>query len=385
MKRLLFPIILSLLLLTVPSASAHPGRTDSSGGHTDRSTGEYHYHHGYEEHQHYDMNGDGIKDCPYDFKDKTGSSSGSSSSSSGKSKATTSTSPPATKSTEPPTTTPAPIAATGPAPRNYITDPLNKPASTTPTTSSGYTPLSFTGSSKSSSQKSPSNFLLITILLLLFSFFVYMLIRLYSRNTEQKESIDSLYSNLHKKEREIKEIFDSCASLVGDEMVKNKVLEDKCNELETLCSELESKNGMLESQCQQLGILLTDTDHAKALLSLSIDQYKAERTELVLQLQHTYGKDFLLPLSGAPRGTYIDNACLPHRFASKGDDQYMLHRSGTGKFHAKSCTHYSSCVSIHALDVPKDEFNRNRCQICNPQYPDLTWYKKYLHFIDITK
>lgn len=30
------------------------------------STGEYHYHHGFSEHQHYDMDGDGIDDCPYD-------------------------------------------------------------------------------------------------------------------------------------------------------------------------------------------------------------------------------------------------------------------------------------------------------------------------------
>ncbi len=52
---------------------AHPGRTDSSGGHTNHSTGEYHYHHGYSEHQHYDQDGDGIADCPYEFTDKTDS------------------------------------------------------------------------------------------------------------------------------------------------------------------------------------------------------------------------------------------------------------------------------------------------------------------------
>ena len=38
---------------------AHSGRTDSSGGHYNRSTGEYHYHHGYSAHQH----PNGI--CPY--------------------------------------------------------------------------------------------------------------------------------------------------------------------------------------------------------------------------------------------------------------------------------------------------------------------------------
>lgn len=51
---------------------AHPGRTDSRGGHYNRSTGEYHYHHGYPAHQH----PDGV--CPYDFDDRTGHSSGSS-------------------------------------------------------------------------------------------------------------------------------------------------------------------------------------------------------------------------------------------------------------------------------------------------------------------
>lgn len=49
---------------------AHPGRTDSKGGHYDHSTGEYHYHHGYPAHQHTN----GV--CPYDFEDKTGKNSG---------------------------------------------------------------------------------------------------------------------------------------------------------------------------------------------------------------------------------------------------------------------------------------------------------------------
>ena len=41
-------------------SSAHSGRTDSAGGHYDRSTGEYHYHHGYPAHQH----PNGV--CPYE-------------------------------------------------------------------------------------------------------------------------------------------------------------------------------------------------------------------------------------------------------------------------------------------------------------------------------
>ena len=74
MLKTKFIISLSILLI-IPSlvmvAFAHPGRTDGSGGHTDHSTGEYHYHHGQSAHDHYDIDGDGDLDCPYDFDDNT--------------------------------------------------------------------------------------------------------------------------------------------------------------------------------------------------------------------------------------------------------------------------------------------------------------------------
>lgn len=74
-RGILLSVLLMFLIIPVV-ALAHPGRTDSNGGHTDSSTGEYHYHHGYPAHDHYDMDGDGDIDCPYDFKDKTNHSSG---------------------------------------------------------------------------------------------------------------------------------------------------------------------------------------------------------------------------------------------------------------------------------------------------------------------
>ena len=77
MKRPLFiffafalNIALFFQLLAI-GASAHSGKTDSNGGHYDHSTGEYHYHHGYPAHKHYDIDGDGYRDCPYEFDDKT--------------------------------------------------------------------------------------------------------------------------------------------------------------------------------------------------------------------------------------------------------------------------------------------------------------------------
>ena len=78
-KKVLILEVLAITALMVLVVNAHPGRTDSAGGHTDHSTGEYHYHHGYSAHSHYDMDGDGKVDCPYDFKDKTNHSSNNSS------------------------------------------------------------------------------------------------------------------------------------------------------------------------------------------------------------------------------------------------------------------------------------------------------------------
>ena len=75
MKKLV-SVLLCLLLLAMPAA-AHSGRTDSNGGHTDHSTGEYHYHHGYPAHQH----PNGV--CPYDHSSKEAESSGQTSASSG--------------------------------------------------------------------------------------------------------------------------------------------------------------------------------------------------------------------------------------------------------------------------------------------------------------
>ena len=72
MKRGKFLLFTTLLLfpLLIIAVIAHPGGTDGSGGHTNHSTGEYHYHHGYPAHQH--TNGE----CPYDFDDKTNHGSG---------------------------------------------------------------------------------------------------------------------------------------------------------------------------------------------------------------------------------------------------------------------------------------------------------------------
>ena len=79
MKKCFLIICIAIIcsLLFAIFASAHPGKTDSYGGHYDHSTGGYHYHHGYSAHNHYDIDGDGDIDCPYKFKDNTNHSNSS--------------------------------------------------------------------------------------------------------------------------------------------------------------------------------------------------------------------------------------------------------------------------------------------------------------------
>ena len=74
-------IITAALASTMLFVFAHPGGTDYRGGHKNHATGEYHYHHGYSAHQHYDMDGDGYNDCPYTFTPSTSHSAASSSAS----------------------------------------------------------------------------------------------------------------------------------------------------------------------------------------------------------------------------------------------------------------------------------------------------------------
>lgn len=93
MKRLVAATFLLLCLFS--NAAAHPGGTDSQGGHHVSGTGEYHYHHGHPAHQH----DGGI--CPYNFDNNTGSIAGTSTSFSTKSTTAASISPPSSEDNTP--------------------------------------------------------------------------------------------------------------------------------------------------------------------------------------------------------------------------------------------------------------------------------------------
>ena len=339
MKRILIPILLFLLLMTVPSASAHPGRTDANGGHTDSSTGEYHYHHGYPAHQHYDMDGDGKKDCPYEFKDKTGSTSG--------------------------TTKPS--------------------ASSSSSSTSGLTTLSYTSSAKTNpSSDSISVFLLLVILFFIFHAIVH---------SARKRTLEDLSDRLFHAEQAYQNQLLQCQKYAQAEKEyqialseSEKKYQDALSESEKLHmlsqSALDACRNDLSNYSSQANKALADRVNE---LTKCLNQSRRNQNELLLAMRQTYGKDFLLPASGAPSNAYLDSQGLPRLNVSDRTDPYMLHRSSTGKFHAPGCSHSGICTHIHALDVSPHEFKKNRCMFCNPEYPDISWYAKYRHLVDITK
>lgn len=60
MKRFFALVFVGIIAFSLAVITfAHPGKTDEDGGHYNHDTGDYHYHHGYSEHQH----PDGV--CPY--------------------------------------------------------------------------------------------------------------------------------------------------------------------------------------------------------------------------------------------------------------------------------------------------------------------------------
>lgn len=67
-KKICFLILLFIVVASfILTSFAHSGGTDSHGGHYDHKNGGYHFHHGNSAHDHYDIDGDGKDDCPYDF------------------------------------------------------------------------------------------------------------------------------------------------------------------------------------------------------------------------------------------------------------------------------------------------------------------------------
>lgn len=367
-------LVLLLILSAAPSALAHPGRTDANGGHTDHSTGEYHYHHGYPAHQHYDIDGDGKPDCPYDFKDNTRSSS-----SSGSTGVTSRTFTwPTVKPTVPPTT-----RATDP--------PATTAAASTRSTSSGLVPLSY-------SAPAPDDFSGPALAFFLVVAAIYVIVQ-YVKRYNLRDTISRLETQLYATSTRAKDAQDALAKVQAQSQAECARLTDALTQERQRAAALRQEadaNRQESETVQQLAALARvefarQNREATAALTHRINQLTSRqqadaqrKAELMAALRGCYGSDFLLHVAGAPANAFLDADGYPRLNADPAADPYILHRSATGKYHTPSCTHYQTCSHVHALDVDFIDFARNSCRVCNPEYPDLIWMRKYSHLLDIS-
>lgn len=374
-------ISLLLVLSAAPSALAHPGRTDANGGHTDRSTGEYHYHHGYPAHQHYDIDGDGKPDCPYDFKDDTRSSSSSGSSSLSGSTGATSrtftwpTVPPTTRVTDPPATTAA--AATR--------------STSTRAASSGLVPLSYSAPASDDFSGPALAFFLVVAA-------IYVIVQ-YIKRYNLRDTISHLETQVYATSTRAKDAQDALTKVKAQSDAEcarlTAALTQERQRADALRQEADANRQESET-VQQLAALARvefarQNREATAALTHRINQLTNRRqadaqrkAELMAALRGCYGNDFLLHVAGAPADVFMDADGYPRLNKDPAADPYILHRSATGKYHTPSCTHYPTCSHVHALDVDFIDFARNSCRVCDPEYPDLAWMRKYSHLLDIS-
>ncbi len=403
-KRLAAGLLLLSLALLAPSAAAHPGRTDSDGGHFNRTTGQYHWHHGYSEHQHYDMDGDGKKDCPLTFKGSAASKSSSSSKSTTSSKSSGSSASSgksffsifsrndSSKKATPSATTPA--AAPPPATKPPATVPATT-ASSVPkptSTSSALVPLSYRSTSNDDVPDFETDFIYPLCIFSCAATVVLLWLLVDSRN--QLRGVRAARAAIEK---------ESDAFQEAQEAAKKEAAQAK-RRADDLLSVLNSTQQELSAQFDQEKKILTSRfEQEQAALNAQFDRERAnlqkqlEGKQLALQLsaakrrkllsvmEETYGKNFLLRAAGAPVSVYFDPKGYPRLSPNIDDDPYILHRSATGKYHRWGCQHYYSCTPVHALDVSPADFRHCSCMVCCPKYPDFAWVDRLNRLVELTK
>lgn len=332
MKRRLLLLLLVLLLLS-PAAYAHPGRTDSNGGHTDAATGEYHYHHGYPAHQHYDIDGDGTPDCPYLFKTAA--------------KSTTATTSAATSST----------------------------ASSLKVQTA-----------KSASASVDTDTMIFFLIFIFLAFAVcFFLLRRQMAETEKVNS--ALYSATQKN----KSLESALAQVQAEQEARyNEKQFQLHEEFEALYfQEREKLEAAHAKALEELNAAHAQELAAaqKQIEKLTLDLRWSERRRKYVYdaMVRGYGENFLLRAAGAPPDLFWDSKGFPHLSPEIGLDPYTLHRSSTGKFHRPECPHSYRCTAVNALQVSREEFQRNRCQVCQPVYPDLSWADELNNLLEYTK
>ena len=335
-----FIVLLTCLFTFALCVYAHPGRTDSAGGHTDHSTGEYHYHHGYFAHDHDDMDGDGDIDCPYDFDDQTGVNSGSSSSSDSDNSSN----------------------------RDLATPDLDESYSFTPSTSrttstehNDTAPASSTITSTYSASEPTRNKVSDMLIILVQIFLLIVILTLWRLNIKKDNIIDywqERYNSELNKNKKASEEFEKSKERIKADYERN----------------LQSYKELLEQ----------NNKAASLQKSFLLDKFSTDLDMFLGNISGIMGDVFLMRLSGAPQNSYIDKDGFPGVKDSTdyqwGEEYtfFVSRKNGynLAKYHRAGCRYCRNGRPINALEIEEASIY-SPCRICCPILPSTDWIQIY--------
>lgn len=361
MKKALVAVWAFVMVLALAvSAAAHGGRTDSSGGHYNRSTGEYHYHHGYSAHQHTDLDGDGILDCPYDFKDMTDHSSGYSSSSSSSSSSHKTQSVIVDVDDDEDEDQEEKTAAIQ---EKEVAEPKVETVIEAP----GEPEKTFL-------QKHPvlTGFVGIVVAIVIISKTYCKVYDVVEKRREQVQTLNDSLSTLN----------EICETEYNREQHKSVTRADIPQIYRELATQQEAlleknkKNEELRLRCaanlrEHLDVLLEKSKKDEELRRRCAENLRAHLDALVsrtsaLQNKARTGIPDINTLAPLPPRCFIGYDGCPH---TDGADAYTVYQSRSGIYHAARCHHAYSGTRRNIVQIT----DGRPCSLCNPS-PDLTWY-----------
>ncbi|MBO4978797.1 MAG: YHYH domain-containing protein [Clostridia bacterium] len=316
-------VLLGIFLLT-PPANAHAGKTDASGGHYDQDSGTYHYHHGYPAHQH--IGGQ----CPYDFDDKTGQSSGS----------------PSTATKETTTFTPTPIAPpssveTLPDDEAFLdseTSQISESAlATRPSSPGGYSGNSGSGGGYSGSHFSPSR----------------------TGSDDFSEAFTWLF---------ILAIVIGVIAMIASSVKNQAEAEERRAREQAQIAQAE------KARMEKQKALREEQERRQREAAARAER---EQEEKIRELHNAYDGKHILHFVDIPKGSEMNLDGLPREIgaASEWGDKYTFYVTKDGtSFHTKSCYYARYGRATHALRVGTD---RHPCKLCGATLPPLEWAIEY--------
>jgi len=304
-------IILFVFFALTLSLSARAGKTDANGGHYDQNTGTYHYHHGYPAHQH------AGGQCPYDFDDKTGHSSGTPST--------------ATKETAS-TFLPTPIA---PPPSSETFRDSETTSTARPSGSGGYSGGSGSGYSDRHTSSSRSAF----------------------------DDFSAAFAWLF-----------VGAIAVGIFVLYLSSAKDKKEREERYAREQAQAEQAEKARQEQQRALREEEEWLKREAAARAER---ERQEKLRELRAIYDGKHILSFVDIPKGSEIGADNLPKETNAKENwgklYTFYVTKDGTS-FHTKDCHYARYGRPSNAFTVSRDH---NPCKLCGATLPPLEWAREY--------